>query len=129
MPNSPNLIVVSFVMVFLCTGFVEELTFRGLTQYNAIKMLGKWKAIFFSTRIHGASHRKSCICGLSYSVHSKYAFFIYKGANWVHLWNKRHSRVNRYHALSDYAFTKCSVKPIQQQGSFEIHCALSKQID
>ena len=46
-PNSPNLIVVSFVMVFLCTGFVEELTFRGLIQYNAIKMLGKWKVILF----------------------------------------------------------------------------------
>lgn len=52
--NSPNLIVVSFVMVFLCMGFVEELTFRGLIQYNAIKMLGKWKGILFVSLVFTA---------------------------------------------------------------------------
>jgi len=37
-----TLLIVSVLIIIICTGFVEELAFRGLLQYHAVKMMGWW---------------------------------------------------------------------------------------
>ena len=51
---------VSFItasLIFIvCTGFLEELVFRGLIQHNAIKLMSKWWGILFVSTIFGVLH-------------------------------------------------------------------------
>ena len=50
-----NLIAASLIFV-VCTGFLEELVFRGLIQHNAIKLMSKWWGILFVSTIFGVLH-------------------------------------------------------------------------
>jgi membrane protease YdiL (CAAX protease family) len=51
----PGLSVTSFItsaLIFIiCTGFVEELVFRGVIQHNAISVMSKWGGVIFVTSI------------------------------------------------------------------------------
>lgn len=53
--NFPNLLSVS-LMFFVCTGFLEELIFRGLMQYTAVRWMGTWTGILFVSVIFGVLH-------------------------------------------------------------------------
>ena len=44
----PVLLIASVLIIIICTGFVEELTFRGLLQYHAVKMMGWWGILFIT---------------------------------------------------------------------------------
>ena len=44
----PILLIVSVFIIIICTGFVEELAFRGLMQYHAVKMMGWWGIPFIT---------------------------------------------------------------------------------
>ena len=68
----PNFIVYSLIF-FLCTGLLEELAFRGLIQYNAIKMMNKWWGILFVSTLFGVLHLGNICpwhldCVLAFSV-------------------------------------------------------------
>ncbi len=68
----PNFIAYSLIF-FLCTGFLEELAFRGLIQYNAIKMMNKWWGILFVSTLFGVLHLGNICpwhldCVLAFSV-------------------------------------------------------------
>jgi membrane protease YdiL (CAAX protease family) len=83
----PGLEVTSFItssLIFIiCTGFVEELVFRGLIQYNTIRLTGamyamiarktmrKWSGIIFVTSIFAVLHISNLSpldCLLAFSV-------------------------------------------------------------
>nr|QNO53940.1 hypothetical protein NNHBGCAA_00040 [Methanosarcinales archaeon ANME-1 ERB6] len=51
----PNFITLLSIFI-VCTGFLEELTFRGLIPLNAIKLMSKWWGILFVTTIFGVLH-------------------------------------------------------------------------
>lgn len=44
------------LLFIICTGFLEELAFRGLLQYNAIRLMGKWWGILFVAVVFGVLH-------------------------------------------------------------------------
>jgi membrane protease YdiL (CAAX protease family) len=50
-----NLITASLIFI-VCTGFLEELAFRGIIQYNAINLMSKWWGILFVSTIFGVLH-------------------------------------------------------------------------
>ncbi len=71
----PGLEVTSFItssLIFIvCTGFVEELVFRGLLQYNAIRLMSKWSGNLFVSTIFGVLHVGNLAllnCLLAFSV-------------------------------------------------------------
>lgn len=45
----PTLLIAPVLIMIICTGFVEELAFRGLMQYHAIKTMGWWGILFITT--------------------------------------------------------------------------------
>ncbi len=48
---------ISAVLIFIiCTGFLEELAFRGVLQYNAVRLLGKWVGIVIVSAFFGLLH-------------------------------------------------------------------------
>jgi membrane protease YdiL (CAAX protease family) len=50
-----NLIIASLLLT-ICTGFLEELAFRGLLQYNAVRVMSKWRGILIVSAIFGVLH-------------------------------------------------------------------------
>ena len=54
-PGAANFIAASLIFI-ACTGFLEELAFRGMLQYNAIKLMNKWWGILFVSTIFGVLH-------------------------------------------------------------------------
>jgi len=50
-----NLIIASLLLI-ICTGFLEELAFRGLLQYNAVRVMSKWRGIFIISAFFGVLH-------------------------------------------------------------------------
>lgn len=50
-----NLIIAALLLI-ICTGFLEELAFRGLLQYNAVRVMSKWHGIFIISVIFGVLH-------------------------------------------------------------------------
>lgn len=50
-----NYIAPAFILL-LCTGFLEELAFRGLLQRNAIKLMSKWWGILMVSTTFGVLH-------------------------------------------------------------------------
>ena len=48
---------ITAALIFIaCTGFLEELAFRGLLQHNAIKLMSKWWGILFVSLLFGVLH-------------------------------------------------------------------------
>lgn len=45
----PTLLIAPVLIMVIYTGFVEELAFRGLMQYHAVKMMGWWGILFITT--------------------------------------------------------------------------------
>ena len=69
-PGAANFIAASLIFI-ACTGFLEELAFRGLLQYNAIKLMNKWWGIVFVSTIFGVLHVGNLAlldCVLAFSV-------------------------------------------------------------
>lgn len=50
-----NLIIASLLLI-ICTGFLEELAFRGLLQYHAVRVMSKWRGILIVSAIFGVLH-------------------------------------------------------------------------
>jgi len=50
-----NFITASLILI-VCTGFLEELAFRGLILHNAIKLMSKWWGILFVSTLFGVLH-------------------------------------------------------------------------
>jgi CAAX amino terminal protease family. len=76
----PGLSAASFItsaLIFIiCTGFVEELVFRGVIQHNAIRVMSKWGGIMFVTALFTVlqiSNRSPLDCLLAFSVGFLYA--------------------------------------------------------
>lgn len=44
------------IIIMVCTGFIEELIFRGIIQYNAIKYFNSGLGIFFGTLLFAVMH-------------------------------------------------------------------------
>ena len=60
-PNPlPGLETADFIsavlILIICTGFLEELAFRGVLQYNAVRLLGKWGGIVIVSAFFGLLH-------------------------------------------------------------------------
>ena len=53
--GAANFIVPSLILI-ICTGFLEELVFRGLLQYNTIKLIDRWWGIVFVSMLFGVLH-------------------------------------------------------------------------
>jgi hypothetical protein len=53
--GSANFIFYSFIFI-VCTGFSEELVFRGLLQHNALRVMSKWSGILLVSMIFGVLH-------------------------------------------------------------------------
>ncbi len=65
-----NFIAVSLIFI-VCTGFTEEFAFRGLLQYNAIRLMSKWSGIIFVATVFGVLHVGNLAildCLLAFSV-------------------------------------------------------------
>ena len=65
-----NFIAVSLIFI-VCTGFIEEFAFRGLLQYNAIRLMSKWSGILFVATVFGVLHVGNLTildCLLAFSV-------------------------------------------------------------
>ena len=68
--GAANFISYSFIFI-VCTGYLEELAFRGLLQYNAIRVMSKWSGILFVATIFGVLHVGNLAifdCLLAFSV-------------------------------------------------------------
>jgi len=50
-----NLITASLLLI-ICTGFLEELAFRGLLEYNAVRVMSKCSGIFIISAFFGVLH-------------------------------------------------------------------------
>jgi len=48
--------IISALIFIICTGFLEELAFRGLLQYNAIRLMSKWWGILIISTFFGVLH-------------------------------------------------------------------------
>ncbi|MGB7533309.1 MAG: type II CAAX endopeptidase family protein [Halobacteriota archaeon] len=48
--------IISALIFIICTGFLEELAFRGLLQYNAIRLMSKWWGILIISAFFGVLH-------------------------------------------------------------------------
>jgi membrane protease YdiL (CAAX protease family) len=60
-PNPlPGLETADFIsavlILIICTGFLEELAFRGVLQYNAVRLFGKWVGILIVSAFFGLLH-------------------------------------------------------------------------
>ena len=65
-----NFIAASLIFI-VCTGFLEELVFRGLIQHNTIKLMSKWWGILFVSTIFGVLHVGNLAlwdCVLAFSI-------------------------------------------------------------
>jgi len=65
-----SFIALALTMV-ICTGFLEELTFRGLIQFTTLRVLSKWWGILFISIIFGVLHAGNLTfwdCLLAFSV-------------------------------------------------------------
>jgi len=51
----PDIIVASLIFI-ICTGFLEEIVFRGLIQFNTMRVMGRWHGILFISTIFGVLH-------------------------------------------------------------------------
>jgi membrane protease YdiL (CAAX protease family) len=49
-------LIIAFFILFIATGLMEELIFRGLLQKKSIDILGVWQGIFFITLIFAVLH-------------------------------------------------------------------------
>jgi len=68
--GAANFIAYSFIFI-VCTGYLEEFAFRGLLQYNAIRVMSKWSGILFVATIFGVLHVGNLAlfdCLLAFSV-------------------------------------------------------------
>lgn len=66
----PNLIALVLI-ILVCTGFLEELSFRGLMQFTTLQLISKWWAILFVSAIFGVLHAGNLSfldCLLAFSV-------------------------------------------------------------
>ena len=52
---APNFIFAALILI-VCTGFLEELIFRGLFEFHAIRLLSKWWGILIVSTIFGVLH-------------------------------------------------------------------------
>ncbi len=50
-----DLVVVSLILI-VCTGFLEEIVFRGMIQYNIMQVMMKWHGIVFVSILFGILH-------------------------------------------------------------------------
>lgn len=74
-------IVIAVLILFIATGLMEELIFRGLIQKKAIAILGPWKGILFVTLIFAILHVGNLsILGvlLVFSIGGLYSITVYK---------------------------------------------------
>ncbi len=65
-----NFITASLIFI-MCTGFLEELVFRGLIQYNGIRLMSKWNGILFVSTIFSVLHIGNLAlwdCMLAFSI-------------------------------------------------------------
>jgi len=53
--GATNFIAASLILI-VCTGYLEELVFRGLLQHNAASLMSKWWGIFILSTIFGVLH-------------------------------------------------------------------------
>ena len=77
-PNPlPGLETADFIsavlILIICTGFLEELAFRGVPQYNAVRLFGKWVGIVIVSAFFGLLHAGNISpwnldCVLAFSV-------------------------------------------------------------
>ena len=57
MPGSGIANFITSALIFIiCTGFLEELVFRGLLQYNAVRLMSKWWGIILVSTFFGVLH-------------------------------------------------------------------------
>ncbi|MGB2841597.1 MAG: type II CAAX endopeptidase family protein [Halobacteriota archaeon] len=67
----PMTFIASALVFIVCTGFLEEFAFRGLLQYNAIRVMSKWSGIIFVATVFGVLHVGNLAlldCLLAFSV-------------------------------------------------------------
>lgn len=67
----PMSFIASALVFIVCTGFLEEFAFRGLLQYNAIRVMSKWSGIVFVATVFGVLHVGNLAlldCLLAFSV-------------------------------------------------------------
>lgn len=77
---NPLLLIAPVLIMIIYTGFVEELAFRGLMQYHAIKTMGWW-GILFVTIIFATMHIGNLIYWdvlLAFAVGGIYALVVKK---------------------------------------------------
>jgi membrane protease YdiL (CAAX protease family) len=53
--GATSFITASLILI-VCTGFLEELVFRGLLQFNALRLMSKWWGILFVAIVFGVLH-------------------------------------------------------------------------
>ncbi|MFZ2070510.1 MAG: type II CAAX endopeptidase family protein [Halobacteriota archaeon] len=51
----PNFIALTLIML-ICTGFLEEISFRGLIQFTTQQVMSKWGGILFVSTVFGVLH-------------------------------------------------------------------------
>ena len=74
-------IVMAVLILFIATGLMEELIFRGLIQKKAIAILGSWKGILFTTLIFAILHVGNLSILdvlLVFSIGGSYSIIVYK---------------------------------------------------
>ncbi len=68
--GTADFIAASLIFI-ICTGFLEELVFRGLLQYSVIKLIDKWWGILFVSAIFSVLHVGNLAlldCMLAFSI-------------------------------------------------------------
>lgn len=70
--GSGFMIFFAAILIFIvCTGFLEEIAFRGLLQHSAIRLMSKWWGIFFVSAVFGVLHAGNCAildCLLAFTI-------------------------------------------------------------